>query len=78
MSWYAWVGIIALVAFVTYVITMISSLFQRNVELNQDVIDEQDRQREIENGVVKNNVKADNAKPGSDLDKRVLDKYGSG
>ena len=78
MSWYVWVAIIAVVAFFTYVITVITGLFKRNADLTQENIDELERQRQIENGVVKNNVKADNAKPGSDFDNSVLDKYGNG
>jgi hypothetical protein len=77
MSWYIWVAIITVVAFFTYVITVITGLFKRNADLTQENIDELERQRQIENGVVKNNVKADNAKPGSDIDKRVREKYGS-
>ena len=77
MSWYVWLTIIAVVAFFTYVITVIMGLFSRNADLTQEKIDEQDRQRQIENGVIKNNVKADNAKSGSDIDKRLRDKYGS-
>ena len=77
MSWYVWFAIIAAISFVTYVITVMVSLFRRNEDLTQGVIDEQDRQREIENGVIKNNVKADNSKSGSDLDDRVRDKYGN-
>ena len=77
MSWYVWVALIAVIAFFTYVITVITGLFKRNADLTQENIDELERQRQIENGVVKNNVKADNAKPGSDLDKRLRDKYGN-
>ena len=77
MSWYIWLTIIAVVAFFTYVITVIMGLFSRNADLTQENIDEQDRQRQIENGVIKNNAKADNSKSGSDLDKRLRDKYGS-
>ena len=77
MSWYVWLSIIAVVSFFTYVITVIVGLFSRNADLTQENIDELERQRQIENGVIKNNVKADNSKPGSDIDKRVRDKYGS-
>ena len=77
MSWYVWVAIIAVIAFFTYVITVITGLFKRNADLTQENIDELERQRQIENGVIKNNVKADNAKPDSDFDNSVRDKYGS-
>ena len=77
MSWYVWLTIIVVVAFFTYVITVIMGLFSRNADLTQEKIDEQDRQRQIENGVIKNNVKADNSKSGSDIDKRLREKYGS-
>ena len=77
MSWYVWVALIAVIAFFTYVITVITGLFKRNADLTQENIDELERQRQIENGVIKNNVKADNAKPGSDIDKRLREKYGS-
>ena len=59
----------------TYVITIITGLFKRNADLTQENIDELERQRQIENGVIKNNVKADNAKPGSDIDINVREKY---
>ena len=78
MSWYVWLTIIAVVSFFTYVITVMVGLFSRNADLTQESIDELERQRQIENGVIKNNVKADNSQSGSDLDKRVLDKYGNG
>jgi heme exporter protein D len=77
MSWYVWVAIIAVIVFFTYVITVITGLFKRNADLTQENIDELERQRQIENGVIKNNVKADNAKSGSDLDNSVREKYGS-
>ena len=77
MSWYVWIAIIAVIAFFTYVITVITGLFKRNADLTQENIDELERQRQIENGVIKNNVKADNAKSGSDTDNRAREKYGS-
>ncbi len=77
MNWIAWAAVIAIVAFLSYIILVIGGLFKRNSDLTQEKIDEQDRQRQIENGVIKNNVKADNAISGSDLDKRVRKKYGS-
>jgi hypothetical protein len=77
VSWYAWVGIIAVIACFTYVITVITGLFKRNTDLTEENINELERQRQIENGVIKNNVKADNAKSGSDLDNSVREKYGS-
>ena len=52
-------------------------IFKRNADLTQENIDELERQRQIENGVIKNNVKADNAKPGSDIDNSLREKYGS-
>ncbi|GAF96538.1 unnamed protein product [marine sediment metagenome] len=75
MSWYVWVALIAVIAFFTYVITIITGLFKRNADLTQENVDELERQRQIENGVIKNNVKADNAKPGSDIDNSVRKKY---
>jgi hypothetical protein len=77
VSWYAWVGIIAVIAGFTYVITVITGLFKRNTDLTEENINELERQRQIENGVIKSNVKADNAKSGSDLDNSVREKYGS-
>jgi hypothetical protein len=59
------------------VITVITGLFKRNTDLTEENINELERQRQIENGVIKNNVKADNAKSGSDLDNSVREKYGS-
>ena len=77
MSWLGWVAVIAIVSLATYVLTVMYSLFKRNADLTQEKIDEQDRQRQIDNGVVKNNAKADNSNAGSDLDKRLREKYGS-
>ena len=77
MSWIGWTAVIIVVGFITYITTVITGLFKSNRDLTQEKIDELERAREIENGVIRNNVKADNATIGSDLDKRVLDKYGN-
>lgn len=78
MSWLGWVAVIASLSFLTYVVTIVYGLFRRNADLTQEKIDELERKVEIESGVIKNNAEADNAVTGSDLDKRVLDKYGGG
>ena len=75
MSWIGWAAIIAVVAFLTYVTTVITGLFKSNRDLTQDKIDETQRAREIENGVIKNNVKADNSSDDSELSMRVLDEF---
>ena len=75
MSWVGWTAVIIVVGFLTYITTVITGLFKSNRDLTQEKIDEIERAREIENGVIRNNVKADNATIGSDLDKRVREKF---
>ena len=67
------VVVLAIVLVIGFAIWFIRGVFKSQDERRENL----EHRMEIDNGVIKNNVKADNSLPGSDLDNRVRKKYGS-